>query len=94
MKRCHNKKDATMKKMPHWKNATQKKYAKMQQQNKVAKEQYAKTNWKRSTHKMRHESYKRIHLKGKGIGYLKAGVDSGMCGLQSSVIDTQCQQCQ
>ena len=75
----------------------------MKQQNKVAKEEYAKTNWKRSTQKMRqrylslaqrHESYKRIHLKGKGIGYLKAGVDSGMCGLKSSVIDTQCQQCQ
>ena len=74
-----------------------KKDAKMKQQNKVAKEEYTKTNWKRSTQKMRqrylslaqrHESCKRIHLKGKGIGYLKAGVDSGMSGLKSSVIDT------
>ena len=34
----------------------------------------------------RHESYKRIPLKGKGIGYLKAGVDSGMSGRKSSVL--------
>ena len=91
-KRCHTEK------MPHRKNMlkcnNKTKWPKNNMPKQIGKDPHTKWGKSYLSLAQRHESYKRIHLKGKGIGYLKAGVDSGMCGLQSSVIDTQCQQCQ